>query len=67
MRTFEDIVDSAGDTLPVRVGVADCALFVPGRGGGGRIDGMFLLEVPAGRTGGGIVAMRDEVACRWTN
>lgn len=53
VRAFEDTIESAGDALPVSVGVAVCARLAAGRGGGGRIDAMFLFVSPACRTGGG--------------
>ena len=43
VRDLDDIMLSAGDALPVRVGVAVWALLGPGRAGGARMVGTFLV------------------------
>ena len=61
VRTLDDAIDSAGEALPVSVGVADCARFAAGRSGGGRIDAMFLFASPACLTGAGAGIIRTEL------
>lgn len=43
VRFFDDAILSVGDILPVNVGVAVCALFAPGRAGGGRMVDTFRV------------------------